>query len=295
MDYSPVPLDNAIQELGLSRRDLRDVPRVVSIPGTYGTVDGTYAARTVLLDRKAVAKLMACPEKLLSESLVAKNYRNESILDSRARLMAVISAPALRVTTPSGAVECDWGVFCHGCQGTYPGQHKYTWESFLLHVARRGLQHGIRLPDLALRHAIDMPYGRQSETLFYEMTAKLRGVRNKVRGYRPLLLISRLTSMTESVRPARHPTSASISCVRQCHSTVGDITANEDCYILYADGCSGKHHAHVGVRHIAEREADVDACVSWGVVHLHHTLTSARSTGIGSKRRNVSQARLEGK
>lgn len=75
--------------------------------------------------------------------------------------MAVVSAPALRMTTSSGAVECDWGVFCHGCQGTYPGQHNYTWESFLLHVARRGLQHGIGLTDPALRHAIDSKQGKR--------------------------------------------------------------------------------------------------------------------------------------
>lgn len=139
LSYFPVSAALASKRTGLSRKQLKGLPHIFSLPGRFTDRSKLARSRVMLVDRRSLLRRASeisgqtFDERLGQVDLTTREPR---------RYMSIISAPHL---TSSGRLA-DWGFYCTRCiDDTEPAtnfRNKYTESGFMDHIARYGINHG---------------------------------------------------------------------------------------------------------------------------------------------------------
>lgn len=104
-DYLPVAVKHAAKHTGLSRRELKHLPRVFSLPGQY-TAGGKLSKRRIMLfDRQVVLKRAS---KTSIQAFDGKMQQQDRTTREPRRYMSIVSAPCFG----SSGQSADWGFHC---------------------------------------------------------------------------------------------------------------------------------------------------------------------------------------
>lgn len=174
--YNPVALPTAIKDHNLAPHELKKVPRIIGVLGQYGTTAYLLMKRQTLFDRQAVSALR--PSSRTAAPGAPSDPRGPgSTFELASHCMVTASAPSLTVL-PGGAIDYDWGVYCHRCiddDDTHgEGWTRHTRAGFVQHMSREGLQHGREPISLRERDTSDLPYGSEAETVYELWNRHLR-------------------------------------------------------------------------------------------------------------------------
>ncbi len=124
VDYFPLSAWQATKLTGLSRRDLKRLPHVFTLPGRYTARKKSSKGRFMLLDRRAVLLDRTDDEQRPPIDYTTREPR---------RFMSIISAPYL---TCAGQ-RAHWGLHCRRCEdNTDPAYHfrlQFTGDDLVAH------------------------------------------------------------------------------------------------------------------------------------------------------------------
>ncbi|KAI1114732.1 hypothetical protein F5Y14DRAFT_413564 [Nemania sp. NC0429] len=135
-DYFPLSATRAARYLGRSMKEMKHLPRTLSLPGKYTTFCKLSRNRITLFDRQAVLKSALKTTALPTDDLYIR-HRDLTTREPR-RHMAIISAPFFG----SSGLSADWGFYCAGCRGNQELEknlrNKYTADGIVDHIRRYG-------------------------------------------------------------------------------------------------------------------------------------------------------------
>ncbi|WPG97946.1 Hypothetical protein R9X50_00072900 [Acrodontium crateriforme] len=128
-DYFPISIGIATKLTTLSKREVRKLPHVVSLPGLYTAGEKASRSRTILFDRQAIFAKASQTHTLTQRDMTTREPR---------RYMSIISAPYLEA---SGQLA-KWGLFCVGCTESKGNEknfrNMFTEDGIVEHINRNG-------------------------------------------------------------------------------------------------------------------------------------------------------------
>lgn len=130
--FLPIPVTRAAQATGRTRKDLKRLPHIRSLPGKYTNWEKSSKVRGLLWDQRAI---MGDSSGTSAQKLAERSRKQDFTTRETVRFMSIISAPCFG---PAGSTV-DWGFWCVRCRdgpGT-AGQFrvKFTKDAILDHIA----------------------------------------------------------------------------------------------------------------------------------------------------------------
>ncbi|GAB0132884.1 hypothetical protein EsDP_00001305 [Epichloe bromicola] len=137
--YFPVSPKLATKHTGLSRRELKPLPHICSLPGRFTERNKLALGRIMLLDRQFLRnKASQTSTRKFDDSI----WQLDLTTREPRRYMSIITAPYF---TSSGR-SADWGFYCIKCieskETAMHFRNKYTEDGFADHMVRYGVNHG---------------------------------------------------------------------------------------------------------------------------------------------------------
>ncbi|KAH8589190.1 hypothetical protein B0O99DRAFT_692758 [Bisporella sp. PMI_857] len=133
LEYLPISATYAAKHTGLSRKELKHLPHILSLPGRYTAFDKQSKNRIMLYDWQVVLNRTS---KVSIQSFVERMQEQDHTTREPRRYMSIISAPYFS----SLGHSADWGFHCAGCiDDTEPATHfriRYTRDAILDHIGR---------------------------------------------------------------------------------------------------------------------------------------------------------------
>lgn len=129
--FLPIPVTRAAQATGRTRKDLKRLPHIRSLPGKYTAWEKSSKGRRLLWDQRAV---MGDSSETAAHKLAESLRQRDHTTRESSRFMSIISAPCFG---PAGS-PVDWGFWCVECRDgpRTAGQFrvKFTKDSILDHI-----------------------------------------------------------------------------------------------------------------------------------------------------------------
>lgn len=133
--YLPISVGFAAKHTGLSRKLIKNLAHILSIPGRYTAFGKLSRKRIMLFDRQAIFERAV---ETSTQALNGRSRQQDYTTREPRRYMSIISAPFFG--SPGQSV--DWGFYCAGCrESTQPTRHfrdKFTENGIVDHIRRYG-------------------------------------------------------------------------------------------------------------------------------------------------------------
>lgn len=136
--YFPVTIGRAAKHTGLSRRELKRLAHILSLPGRYTAFGKLSRKRIMLFDRQTISERALGTHRASIQAFNDRSRQQDLTTREPGRYMSIISAPFLG----SSGQSADWGFFCAGCrESKEPTNHfrdKFTEDGIADHIRQYG-------------------------------------------------------------------------------------------------------------------------------------------------------------